>query len=341
MDAWLTEDQISLRDGLRDVLESACTPSVVRAAWEKGISGEEPSRLWHTLAELGLFGLLAPEELGGGAGGEVELTVLMEECGRYAVPGPMLEHIAVGVPALVSYAGDAAVGAIAGRTMVTAQEPGSDRIPWAEDADLIVAVRPDGVVFAERSEVKLTKTVESVDKSRRLHTSSLGRTTDIPGADPGTVANRAALAAAAQLLGLADHLIRTTVDYVKVRHQFGVAIGSQRPVQHHLASAYVELQHARPVVYEAAFAMAMGRDTTDRDVSFAKVYAHRAAHEAARAALQCHGAIGYTWEHDLQLWMKRAWALGSSWGTETYHHDRVSRYVLDAVSSDATREGQS
>lgn len=338
MDAWLTEDQISLRGGLREVLDSACTPSVVRTAWEKGISAREPRLLWQTLAELGLFGLIAPEELGGGGAGEVELAVLMEECGRYAVPGPVLEHIAVGVPALVSHGGHTAAEAIAGRTMVTAQEPGSGRVPWAEDADLVVAVRPDSVVFAERSDVRVMDTVESVDKSRRLHTASLERTTDLPGADPGTLANRAALAAAAQLLGLADHLIRTTVEYVRVRHQFGVAIGSQRPVQHHLASVYVELSHARPVVYDAAFAMATGREGVDRDVSFAKVYAHRAAHSAARAALQCHGAIGYTWEHDLQLWMKRVWALGSVWGTDTYHHDRVSEHVLDSASA-GTREG--
>ncbi|WP_179475208.1 acyl-CoA dehydrogenase family protein [Mycolicibacterium vinylchloridicum] len=332
MDAWLSDDQISLRDGLREVLKSTCPPDVVRAVWEKGIGAHEPRRLWQTLADLGLFGLLAAADLGGGDGNEVDLVVMMEECGRAAAPGPLLEQIAVGVPALATAPGKLVEQAISGSAVITAQESDGARVPWAVDADVIVAVQPDGVAFATRDAVTVSAAPESVDKSRQLNSVEFAKTTELPGVRADTVFNRAALAAAAQLLGLADHLIRAAVDYALVRHQFGVPIGSQRPVQHMLASAYIELQHARPVVYEAARVMAADLDTTDREVSFAKVYAHRAAHTAARAALQCHGAIGYTWEHDLQLWIKRVWALGSVWGTDTFHQDRVSRLVLDAGS---------
>jgi hypothetical protein len=152
--------------------------------------------------------------------------------------------------------------------------------------------------------------------------------------DTERAADRATLAVAAQLIGLAGHMIEMTVQYVKARTQFGVAIGSQQAIKHRLATSLVALEHARPVVLGAAYALANGHRHRRRDVSHAKVYAWRAAHASANAALQCHGAIGYTWEHDLQLWMKRVWALGPSWGTVAEHELRVADAVLSGDTSD-------
>jgi alkylation response protein AidB-like acyl-CoA dehydrogenase len=134
--------------------------------------------------------------------------------------------------------------------------------------------------------------------------------------------DRAALGCAAQLCGLARRMVDMTVDYVKARQQFGVAVGSYQAVKHHLANALLGIEYARPVVSYAAYA------PTERDVSFAKVYASRAADRAARAALQCHGAIGYSFEYDLHLWMKRAWALQRAYGTVEFHHRRVTAAVV-------------
>jgi alkylation response protein AidB-like acyl-CoA dehydrogenase len=133
---------------------------------------------------------------------------------------------------------------------------------------------------------------------------------------------RAALAGAAQLCGLSARMIDMTVEYVKERKQFGVPVGSYQGVKHHLANALLKLEYARPVAYYAAYA------PNERDISFAKVYASRAADTAARAALQCHGAIGYSFEYDLHLWMKRAWALMRAFGTTEFHHRRVTAAVV-------------
>ena len=116
-------------------------------------------------------------------------------------------------------------------------------------------------------------------------------------------------------------MVDMTVDYVKERRQFGVPVGSYQAVKHHLANAHLKIEYARPVVYRAAYAPA------PRDVSFAKVYASRAAAHGASAALQCHGAIGYSFEYDLHLWMKRSWALQSR-GTPTVPPRRVADAVL-------------
>jgi alkylation response protein AidB-like acyl-CoA dehydrogenase len=140
--------------------------------------------------------------------------------------------------------------------------------------------------------------------------------------------DRGALGVSAMLLGLARHLIDVTVEYVKVRKQFGSAIGSFQAVKHHLADALVGLEFARPVVYRAAYSMSHGDPSGSLHVSMGKAYASDAALVAARAALQCHGAIGYSYEHDLHLWMKRAWALAASWGDASWHRTRVGNIVL-------------
>jgi alkylation response protein AidB-like acyl-CoA dehydrogenase len=141
--------------------------------------------------------------------------------------------------------------------------------------------------------------------------------------------DRGALGVSAMLLGLGRHLIDATVEYVKVRKQFGSAIGSFQAVKHHLADALVKLEFARPVVYRAAYSMSRGSDAGALHVAMAKAYASEAALVSARAALQCHGAIGYSYEHDLHLWMKRSWALAAAWGDASWHRTRIGNIVLE------------
>jgi alkylation response protein AidB-like acyl-CoA dehydrogenase len=140
--------------------------------------------------------------------------------------------------------------------------------------------------------------------------------------------DRAALGTAAQLVGLAARMVDMTVAYVKERHQFGVPVGSYQAIKHHLANAHLKVEYARPVVYRAAYALTHAEPGRARDVSFAKVYANEAAALAAKTALQCHGAIGYSFEYDLHLWMKRAWVLNVAWGDTTFHRSRVADAVV-------------
>lgn len=331
-----TADQVSLRDGLRDLLTSVCPPEVVRAAWDEEDAWR---KVWSRLADIGLLGLLAPVDAGGMGCTELDLVLLLEECGRFAVPGPLVEHIGVAVPAIVEAcdssgmapgANDASEleAVTTGRMIATVRESCAQHVRWARQCDLLVFPVDDELRLAHRATLDVREDRVSVDRSVPA-AAVAARGSALPRADPLLATERGTLATAAQLLGLAAALIDTTAGYARERTQFGLPIGAQQAVKHQLADALIALEHARPVVYRAGYALAQRETERGRDVSFAKVYAYRAAERAARAALQCHGAIGYTWEHDLHLWMKRVWALRGCWGTPEEHEDRVARLLLD------------
>jgi alkylation response protein AidB-like acyl-CoA dehydrogenase len=138
--------------------------------------------------------------------------------------------------------------------------------------------------------------------------------TDTMGGDP----DRLALGAAAQLVGLGQRMLDMTVEYVQQREQFGVPIGSFQAVKHHLADALKELAFARPTVHRAAATM------DPRDISMAKAMASDAARFSGRQALQCHGAIGYTVEHDLHRYLQQTWTLARTHGDAAWHRERLA-----------------
>jgi alkylation response protein AidB-like acyl-CoA dehydrogenase len=119
---------------------------------------------------------------------------------------------------------------------------------------------------------------------------------------------------------------------VKVRKQFGQPVGAFQAVKHLCADALGKLELARPVVYRAAYSVARGDAGRRVHVSMSKAAASDAAEKCARVALQAHGAIGYSFEYDLHLWMKRAWALAAAWGDAAWHRARVASVILDGES---------
>ena len=157
--------------------------------------------------------------------------------------------------------------------------------------------------------------MESVDGSRRL-----ARLTEMQQGRPldrvelSQAFWRGTLGYSAQLLGLARRMLDMTVEYVSERKQFGAPIGSFQAIKHHLADVRIAVEFAAPLVYRAAYSLAEGDPDAMLHGSMAKAQSADAAELAARAALQCHGAIGYSYEYDLHLWMKRAWALSRTWG---------------------------
>jgi alkylation response protein AidB-like acyl-CoA dehydrogenase len=292
-----TDDQVAFRDGLRDLLEKECTPAHVRDAW-KNETGRIPG-LWDQLVDMGVVGLLAPESSGGLGLTFVDLVLLLEETGRHAVPEPIVETAAFGVPLLGS----------ADRVVAAGQE----LIPWADTADVIFTnagrIDPANATLTPHA---------SVDGARRLFEVRGAATT----VDTAEAFDRAVIGTAAQQCGLADRMLELTAGYVKERQQFGVPVGSFQAVKHHLADARIALEFARPLVYRAAVTL------DPVHASMAKAKADHAALVTARAALQCHGAIGYTTEYDLHLYLKRAWALARSWADARWHRARVARAVL-------------
>jgi alkylation response protein AidB-like acyl-CoA dehydrogenase len=314
-----TPDQELFATGLRDLLAKECTPAHVRAVWDDG-TGHDPA-LWAHLAALGVFGMLVPESEGGMGGTEVDLVLLLEELGRAAVPGPVIESAAVVAPAVVGT--EWARGVVDGSIVAAAQLDGSAYVAHARASHVVLL--DEGVARLDRASVH---DVEGLDGGRRLAT-VIGARAEPVTFDADLARDRGALAAAACLVGLADAMIALAADYARVRHQYGRPIGSYQAVKHLLADALLEIEFAKPAVYRAAWSTSEGEPSRARDVSMAKALAGDAAYRASRSAMQVHGAIGYTWEHDLQLWMKKAWALQRAWGDSTFHRRRVATAVLD------------
>jgi alkylation response protein AidB-like acyl-CoA dehydrogenase len=325
-----SDDALLFASTVRDLLAKECPPEVVRATWAPG-APPVPAELWGRLSEMGVVGALAPESAGGLGADEVDLVLVLEETGRAALPGPGAEQAMVAVPALVEAGRDEDAARAAAGELVVAVGGGGTAL-WLDGAGLAVLER-DGTLYAVDPATIDASPRRSVDRSRRSADVRWSGGEPLTGADAGLAADRGALAAAGQLVGLGAAMLEMTVAYAKERRQFGAPIGSFQAVKHHLADALIGLEHARPAVLRAAHSVATRSEHRSRDVSMAKVLASRAADRAGRAALQCHGAIGYSFEHDLHLWLKRTWALAASWGDTALHRDRVARAVVDAPTS--------
>ena len=335
-----TDQQLEFRDAVRQVLAKECTTDAVRAAYD---APAPRTARWSTLADLGVTGLTVPDAHGGLGLGLVDLVPLLEEAGRVALPEPLGTTTGIAAPLLVDLSpsgADTATGpglaAIAAGDLTAAvadaRWPGTP-VAGADGADLLVLVAdgPGGpeIHALDGSAVEVTP-VPSLDPTRRLGTPAWSPTPATRLADGvaaraalDRTADRAAVVTGAELLGLADAMIARTADYARDRQQFGRPIGSFQAVKHLLAGAQVLLEFARPVVYGAAWALDTAAPDASRSASVAKAYASEAALEAARVALQVHGAIGYTWECDVHLFLKRTWALAEAWGSAGDHRSRL------------------
>ncbi|MGO8941416.1 MAG: acyl-CoA dehydrogenase family protein [Mycobacterium sp.] len=306
----LNEQQRDFAASIDAALGAADLPGAVRA-WSAG--DVAPGRkVWEQLANLGVTALAVPEKFDGLDADPIDLVVALERLGRWCVPGPVTESLAV-APVLLASDDQAerSGGLAAGELIATVALP--PRVPRAVDADtagLVLLATDDGVSEAAPGEEH-----ESVDPSRRLF--DVTPTGDTWQADLQRAYEFGALATAAQLVGAAEALRDAAVDYAKQRTQFGRIIGSYQAIKHKLADVHIAIELARPLVYGAALSL------EPRDVSAAKAAASEAGLLAARSALQTHGAIGFTQEHDLSLLLLRVQALRSAWGTPEVHRRRV------------------
>ncbi|MFD3839206.1 acyl-CoA dehydrogenase family protein [Streptomyces sp. NPDC058642] len=309
-------EQRAFSASLDAMLTAADTPAVIRD-WSRGdhVRGRA---LWARVAEAGVFALAVPEAYEGLGPRPVELALAFVELGRHAVPGPLVETVAAAallaglddqgpakrwLPVLAS--GESAA------TLTTG--------PYALDADmaglrLTISPSPSGPAALAPTELRLAPPpgppLPSLDPARRLFPAAPHRG-ELLATDPASLTPAlllARLTTAAQALGVGLALLARTVSYVRQRTQFGTPIGSFQAVKHRLADAEIALEFARPLLLGAALTM------DPRDVAAAKVTACETAYATARTALQLHGAIGYTAECDLSLWLTKARALRTAWG---------------------------
>ncbi|HEX4702123.1 MAG TPA: acyl-CoA dehydrogenase [Pseudonocardiaceae bacterium] len=311
----LSAEQRQFADSLHDLLSASDVPTVVRH-WRSGDSAPGIA-LWRKLAATGVTALA------GSDGDPVDLVVAFEQLGRHVVPGPLVESAAV-VPTLLAALPDTGLAErwlpelASGTSIATVAIP--PNVPYALDADvadLVLAVDGDLLSTGHITGSELS----SVDGARRLFAvapdTALARCVTGPASDIGT------LVCAAQLLGAGRAVLDMAVGHARARKQFGRPIGAFQAVKHQLADVLVGIELARPLLYGAAVTMAR------RDISAAKVACGDAAHRAARVTLQVHGAVGYTDEHDLSLWLTKIRALCGAWGTGSVHRARVLAALVD------------
>lgn len=356
-----TEEHTEFADAVRSLLADTCTPADVAASWGGEVgshtglgSGDGRVRpAWDALVEMGVLGLLVPEQHGGLQMDFDALAPIVEECGRVALPDPVGDTAGVVAPLLATVAGQGGavsgpaaewLSRIASGATVVSGFGAAPLVPAGTTADAFVLFTDDTLVLVEPDDIE-SRPEDSVDGSRGLvrvePVSGAGlelASGDVAAAMRAVSFDRAATLDAAMLLGLCSAMLDMTVEYVSERRQFGVPVGSFQAVKHHLADAGSAIVFARPLVAQAAHLLSGGHSALSGGsatvgeaavaVSMAKSRASRAAQLVSETALQCHGAIGYTVEADLQLFMKRSWALARSHGDEAMHRARVRRHLL-------------
>lgn len=318
-----SDEQRAFAEALDRLLGGADVVAAARG-WAGGDTGPGLA-LWGRVAEVGLPALLVPEEHDGLGGSAVDVSIGLERIGWHGVPGPWVETVAA-APVLLSALGrgDDLTAVAAGELRVAVADDG-----WLVDADVCgLALAADGHRIHR---ARAGETRSSVDGTRRLNLAVLEESLgEVAPAVVARATDLAALGTSAVLLGAGRRLLHDAVEYAKSRKQFGRVIGEYQALKHQLADAHVGLEFAGPLVHGAAVAIAGEAPEAGRSTSAAAVACAEAAHRAARTALQVHGAIGYTRELDLSLWLTRVQALRSAWGTPSYHRGRLLASLQEA-----------
>src|SRR5437763_283486 len=303
MDFTLRDDQQLLRDTARGLLEKECPPSLVRAYQDDPSAAEG---LWkHLQGWLEL-----------GQGPLVDLCLFLEEMGAVVAPGPFFA-----TTVLWSGLGQDGVG-----TVWFADDPTMPYVSNADAVDDVAVVRGNGVGVMDASKLG-RQAVDTIDWTRRLFTVGggwFGRDS----VDVQALHERAWVALAAEMLGTARWLLRHTIAYATARHQFDRPIGSFQAIQHKIADMALAYEQAWSAVYYAAMAVDAGDPERHRAAHVAKIMAGAAATRCAKDGIQVHGGIGYTWENDLHLYIRRAYGSEHLFGTSDWHRDRLAELIL-------------
>jgi alkylation response protein AidB-like acyl-CoA dehydrogenase len=328
----LTEEQQELQRIARDVASRECPGSLVRGVVE---DDKDTSELWNTLVALEWPGLAVPLEHGGSGATTVELALVLEQLGWAADPSPFLATTTQFLPLAPASLGVTGAAVFDG---ITARRDGdawvldgeAKHVLDADRADRIAVVTDAGVALVARDALTVTRE-PSVDRSLHLATVRANGvrvaalTNDI---DVARAHDTAVLGVAAAIVGASQRIFELVVDHVRQRHQFGVPIGSFQAVKHMIVDLYVAIERARALCHYAAMALAENDTRQSIAASMAKAAAGDAQRIAAQHGVQLFGALGFTWENDLQLYVKRAKALDMLCGTAHAHRQRVARTVL-------------
>jgi alkylation response protein AidB-like acyl-CoA dehydrogenase len=332
MDFDLSDDELALRDGARGLLDDLASTARIRAHTERGDSFDDT--LWRAMAEQGWLGIEVPEAQGGVGLGAVEAVLLCEELGRHAAPVPFASTV-LAIDVLATAGEEAWVVRLVEGDAVAcvAWDPGAP-VPYAPSAELAIVLDGDAVYLQELAARPSRE--PAMDLTRELGWLAFDRAATRRVGDAAAAArllDRGATLACADLLGSASRALDLAVEYAKDRVQFGKPIGSFQAVKHRCADMLVDVEGMRSTTYWAAWCIAAG----DRDVSIAastaKTWCADASKRVMASALQVHGGVGFTWEHDLHFFMKRAQLDQVSFGDASFHRARLTELLRSRVEA--------
>jgi alkylation response protein AidB-like acyl-CoA dehydrogenase len=357
----LTESQEILRDSARKFFAGECPPSEVRRLMETETAFD--ATLWRKLADQGYTGIVFPEKYGGVGLGKVELILLMEEAGRALLPGPFFSTVvlsgsvidAVASPeqkatylapichgharstvAILEATASCAIDDMQ-MTAVNGKLTGEKLfVADAAIADWILVIARNGVFLADpKSSTVTISPMSTMDLTRKVYAVQFNGTPaeklgDLPAVT--TALDIATTALVGEMVGGMQRTLDMTVEFAKVRKQFGKTIGSFQAVQHQCADMYLETESSRSAAYYAAWALEEHAPDASVAVSIAKMYASDACRAVGNRGIQIHGGMGFTWENDLHLYYRRAKASETAFGDATFHRERLARLVIDAAA---------
>ena len=355
MDAGLNSEQLALRDAVRDILRTECPPDAARQAMTDPERWRAP---WKTVVDLGWAELADPET---GDHGPVELAVVLEECGAAIAPIPLLSSVGLAAGALRGSGLDSVLSDIAGGVVATlavhargSRLPGAPMtlgrgrlrgravaVPNLSRAELIVTLARSGggdvlaAVARCGDGVTVVPAAESTNPAHPLSDVDIdAEPLAAAPVDLESALTAPLVAAAADLVGVAGAALHRSVEHAKSRHQFGKPIGAFQGIKHALADNYVALERARSLTYAAA--ARLGDPTTApadawTAAALAKAAAGDAAGNCARTAVQVHGALGQTWEHDVHLYVRHAWQAAALLGDGRALYHEVGRRFAGGV----------
>jgi alkylation response protein AidB-like acyl-CoA dehydrogenase len=326
-----TDDQQAIKRTANELLAARFKPERVRELAEAGSYDED---VWKEMSELGWAGIFIDEDHGGQGLGIVELVILMEELGYALAPVPFLSNAAAGLA--LQFAGTDAqkerwlpgIASGEARGTVGVLRDGEARlVPDADSAEVIVLISPDGSTAVVEASAAEVEPFEAMDRTRRFARVRADGGESL-GGDHFAAADRIATALSAETVGVAQKAMEMAVDYARERKQFGRPIGSYQAVSHPCAQMLLEVEGSRSAAYYAGWCADAEPDSLPAAASMAKAYSSDAGWRVCGASLQVHGGIGFTWEHDLHFYLKRARTNAMLFGSAREHRERVAGLTL-------------
>mgnify|MGYP000941724936 CR=1 FL=1 len=329
-----TDEQIQFKDVINSFLIDECTPKSIRDGWETKNSFNADR--WHNLLDLGVLNSNLPEEAGGLGMDQVTLALMVEEMGYAGLPEPVAEQTFL-VNDLLPFLPDKIRKEIeinykVGAQYISVAHPLAPNPLFLNDSVGLLLFDEHECKFILKDNLDF-EAISSNDPSRELYqvnsikkSISSSENFDVLNV---AVSSRGALMSAALLIGLAQKMIDLSSVYVVDRTQFGKPIGSFQAVKHMLADVAVAIEFARPAVYRAAYSLSENNPKLALHCAHAKYMCSQAAELACKNSIQAHGAMGYTWEMDLHIYMRKAWSMMACWGNE----DRQQDIIFKTLSS--------